>query len=149
MALAGLLPVRGLALLASVGLRPHRGYRSVPVPKLLGPLSGWPLLGPALVSSSQRAMVRLGFSRHTTPAEVARTLRQLGRFDFAAHAARVRALSVPTMLAWADDDPMVEAEISVELAAACPEGPRLAFKEGGHNIQKSQAAALAEAVLGF
>jgi pimeloyl-ACP methyl ester carboxylesterase len=146
-ALSGLVPARGVALLASVGLRPHQGYRSVPAPKVWGALTAWPLVGAPVCELTRRTLIRLGFSRYTTRAEAGRTMRMLAAFDFAEHAARVRALCVPTLVGWAEDDPEIEAGISTELAAACPDGPRLAFPTGGHNIQKGHALPIAEALL--
>jgi pimeloyl-ACP methyl ester carboxylesterase len=50
------------------------------------------------------------------------------------------------MVACARDDPFVEVAISKELYWRCPEGPRLEFPDGGHNIQKSRAVELAAAL---
>lgn len=49
-------------------------------------------------------------------------------------------------VAWARDDRHIPARCSEHLAATSPAGPRLAFERGGHNVQKTQAEALAQAL---
>jgi pimeloyl-ACP methyl ester carboxylesterase len=53
----------------------------------------------------------------------------------------------PTVLAYSHDDPLVQPWISQELAAAMPGARVLAFAEGGHQLQKTRAPELAEAIL--
>lgn len=143
--------VAGLALLASVGLTPHQGYRQLPAPALLAATARLPGMGVLLGSALRAAMVRGGFPRSVTAADAERCLQILGGFHFAAHRDNVAALRLPTLVAWAADDPLVEARVGDALALASPPGPRLRFDEGGHNVQKSHAeevgAALVEAVL--
>ena len=141
--------VGALALLAAVGLWPHRSFRAMGAPSLLAAATRTPglshLVGPAL----RLAMVRGGFPRSTTVADAVRSVQGVGDFRFEAHRARLLALRCPTLVAWTEDDPMVEGGISAELAGACPPGPRLRFPEGGHNLQKTQAGPLAEALVAF
>ena len=56
---------------------------------------------------------------------------------------------VPTLTAWAEDDPFIEKAVLEEHAALLPPGPRLSWREGGHNVQKSQAVELAAALVPF
>jgi hypothetical protein len=45
-----------------------------------------------------------------------------------------------------NDDPFVEPEVIVDLLAAVPDGPRVRFPDGGHNLQKTRVV-LAEALV--
>ena len=66
-----------------------------------------------------------------------------------AHSFNLGVLTIPTLVAWARDDRLIEAEIFDELSPKAPDGPRLPFDTGGHNIQKSQASELADAIVAF
>lgn len=145
-AAASLEPERfeGLVLLASPGVRPHATLRRVPFPvieRLMAKPRVWEGLRPLT-----RQLFKWGGFKGYSDAALDRTLLCVARTSIAAHAARVRSLALPTAVAWAQDDPLIEAEIMTELADACPSGPRLPFETGGHNIQKSQAAPIAQAI---
>ena len=101
---------------------------------LQNPLLGW-FLGPI----ARSGMVRSGFPRTTTIAQTKHAIASVVSLDFGAQRTRTQRISVPMLLAWAEDDAFVESEISQEMAEACPSGPRLAFPTGGHNIQKTRA----------
>jgi len=136
-----------LALVSSPGLRPHTMLRRLPVRPMR-----WLLerggVGPALTPALRRLFAASGF-RGYPDRELVRTLACVAETSIDAHAARVRGLSLPTLVAWCEDDPLIEVEICRELGAACPAGPRVVFAEGGHNPQKSHAEALARAILGW
>ena len=140
--------VAGLALLASPGLRPHRALRSTrgSMPWIARGLRA-PLLHAPLMRATQAAMQRIGFPRRTPTWEIQRTVDVVAHLDFVPLRNAAAALRVPTFMAWAEDDPLIEAAISEELAAALPSGPRLRFATGGHNIQKTHAAQLSAALL--
>ncbi len=139
--------VAGLALLASVGLSPHRLLRrfvgrqafswAVDVPGLKQPTR-------ALLGAAFRAA---GFPPSTTAAEVAHTVRCVAAVDFETQRRNTSRLSVPTLTAWAQDDAFIEEAVFTEHVAALPKGPRLVWKTGGHNVQKSWANELAEALV--
>ncbi len=151
MALAGLAPgrVSRLALVASVGLSVHRGYRQAGPMRKLAPLAKVPLLGSAVMTPFIRwAFGRFGFKGHSDEA-LAHTLAIVNALDFRDNRRFAAAVTVPTLVAWANDDPIIDQAVSEELAAALPAGPRLAFADGGHNIQKSKAVALGEALVAF
>lgn len=135
----------GLALIASPGLRPHAPFRRLPLERAHAVLTT-PILGRALAPILRVAFERGGFRGYPT-AELYRTMACVAETSFEEHAQNVRALAVPTLVAWCEDDPLIEADIGAELAAACPAGPRLRFPTGGHNPQKTQAEALAEALV--
>ncbi len=150
MALAARAPdgVTALALVAAVGLRPHRGYRKAQAMRWIAPVlrvpGGARLLRPLL----RRSFERFGFRGHGDEALV-QTVAIVRRLDFAANRAHAAAVRARTLVAWAEDDALIEAAISEELAASLPAGPRLPFASGGHNLQKSRAVELAQALVPF
>lgn len=139
-------PVTALALVSSIGLRPHRAFRRVRAPGAVATALGLPLVGGPLRALVRRAFVTMGFSPLVTGAEVAHTLRCIAGTRFEDQAAHVKRLRAPTLLAWADDDAFIEPEVFEALAAALPEGPRLRWPTGGHNPQKGHALELGAAV---
>ncbi len=144
---ASLAPERvvAVALLASIGPRPHPsvdgGKPARAVRLATGRLTGR-LVRPLL----PRAFELVGFPRRWGPDQLVHTLRCAAALDFAGWGATVAALPMPALVAWAGDDPLIPAEISAELAALAPAGPRLAFETGGHNIQKTHAVELGAAI---
>lgn len=140
--------VAGLGLIASPGVTPHASYARAHVPSAAAALR-IPGAAAALRGPLHAAFVRAGFPRSTPRHQVVSALLDAGALDFPAHAARVRRLTVPTLVAWADDDPLVEASVSVELAEEAPDGPRLRWATGGHNVQKTHAAELGAALVAF
>lgn len=138
--------VNGLVLLASVGARPHRAYRKSPS---FGRLSralripGVPLL---LKRSIHRAYTKLGFPSSTPYTAMVQSLHYVAGLDFGHVQDNLQRLTVPTFVSWTTDDHFIEEDIAVELADACPQGPRLLFSEGGHNLQKTQAIEIAHSL---
>ena len=51
-----------------------------------------------------------------------------------------------SLVAFADDDHLVEPQIPIELAAAIPGAKTLRFADGGHIIQKTKATEIAQAI---
>lgn len=146
---AGRELVRGLALAAPVGLRPHRAYRrSPPFPWLDAAVRNRVVRHPAL-ALLRAGFVAFGFPRSLSRRDIQRTVSVIANLSFAEHHRAVRALDVPVLGAYADDDPLVEPAIPRELLAACPPGPRLHFETGGHNIQKTRALELGDALRHF
>lgn len=135
---------RGLALLSTPGLRPPAMFRRAPFNSLSRLLSR-PRLGPAMAPLVRGIFAFIGF-RNYSDGELYRTLHCLARTSIPEHAARVRRLTPPTLVAWCEDDTMIESETIAELATHCPDGPRLCFARGGHNPQKSHAAEIGEAL---
>lgn len=139
----------GLALVGSVGLRVHRARRRARgldtwVRLLRGPRTG-PLMRPLLGALWGAA----GFPRSTPDAEKVVTLALLAAQDFDANAATALRVRAPTFVAWTRDDPLIEEAIPTEAGAALPDGPRLAFDDGGHNLQKTQADAIGRALVAW
>jgi pimeloyl-ACP methyl ester carboxylesterase len=141
--------VSGVALLASVGLHVHRLARRVPRHPDVARLLELPLAPRLVLPAMRRGFARAGFPSSTPDGELVQSTRIFSVLSFAeirAAAARVRC---PTFVSWAEDDPLVESAVALALSRALPQGPRLAFRDGGHNIQKSKAVELAGALRGW
>jgi pimeloyl-ACP methyl ester carboxylesterase len=137
---------RGLALVSSVGPRPHRFYRRVrwvvrATPFIKGPLA--PVIDRALAPAFERS----GFRGPFQQGACVHTFRCVRALDFALHAAAVRSLRCSTLVSWCDDDPLIEAAVAEELAAIATMGPRVRFKDGAHNPQKAHANELGAAIV--
>jgi pimeloyl-ACP methyl ester carboxylesterase len=141
--------VRRLVLIASLGLRLHRGLGAPPA------VFAWASRG--LRVPGLRALllpwVRAGYRRRRFPgvddktiADFALQLRALSAPDFELMRALVRRPLPPAMVAYAADDHLIETEIAEELAAALPGARVMAFPDGGHNIQKTRAVELGAAI---
>ncbi len=141
--------VSALALVASVGVSRHRGLgRSPRQFRVIAAALSIPILGPALVRMSREQYRRRGFSGADTMTTdgLRFQLRALAATDFGAIRAALRGPLPPTLVAYARDDHLVETRVSDELAAALPAARIVAFPDGGHNLQKTRAGELAQAV---
>lgn len=150
MAVAGLAPERvsGLALVASVGLTEHVGYRRAKPMRRLAPLIAVPVLSRVMRPVLRKAFERFGFRGHSDEALI-HTLRIVAELDFRRNRELAARVTAPTLVAWTGDDPIVEARVCEELGAVLPAGPRLGFPSGGHNPQKSRAVELGAALSGW
>jgi pimeloyl-ACP methyl ester carboxylesterase len=141
--------VRRLVLIASLALRRHRGLGAPPdVFKWLSRGLEAPGLGAVLLP-----LVRAGYRSRRFPgadtrtrAELALQLRAFSGADFDLMRASVRRPLPPALVAYARDDHLIETAIAEELAASIPGARVLAFDEGGHNIQKTRAVELGQAI---
>lgn len=139
--------VRALALLSSAGVRPHTLVRAFPVPPwalslALSAPGGRTLLGRPL----HAAMARAGFGR-VSRAQAVHTVHCVAGTSFGLVERCASDLRVPTLLAWARDDRVVEPAIGEELYWRCPPGPRIAYPDGGHDLPRSRAPELADALV--
>ncbi|ETK80806.1 hypothetical protein F441_13910 [Phytophthora nicotianae CJ01A1] len=139
--------IKGLVLLAGAGHRPHQALS----PRLNDFL--WKMLrsGLPMIESTSKWLVRqlyiksFKFPDSKLPDYFTAGIVRCATADFplfARHLEKNRAL--PSFLAWAKDDALIEEEIFLDVSAVCHPGPRLAFKKGGHNVQKTKAAFLAD-----
>ena len=103
------------------------------------------LLAPVI----RRLYTMQGFPRYLTDDERAFALLDAAAFNFSEHRANLAGMRAPTMVAWAQDDPAISAATFQALADCVPPGPRLQFPDGGHNVQKTHAAEIAEVIAGF
>ena len=136
---------QALCLLASLGPRPHFHAPSLAA---LGALMRVRALRPALIALLRPVLTRQGFAaKRLSDQAITRTMLDVAQIDFERHVDNLRAVRAPTLVAWAEDDALVPPDISRELAALAAPGPRCAFAQGGHNLQKTQAQALTELLL--
>ncbi|KAE9280132.1 hypothetical protein PF001_g24376 [Phytophthora fragariae] len=125
------LKVRGLALLAPAGCRPHKVLR----PKESAMVVNLMRTGNPVVTALIPLFIKmiytklLGFPSDALPG----------------HSLH-RSLKLPSLVAWSQNDEFMEEEIPRELARLCHPGPRLAFAGGGHNVQKTRAEQVAGAL---
>lgn len=135
--------VAGVALVASLALRPHRLLRLTPF-SLLSWLLGTPAAA-LLLPVIRWSFMRTGFPS-LSDAHLRGSVSLLADIDFARARGWIEALNAPTLVAWAADDALIEVPISEELAEAAPAGPRLSFERGGHHLPLRCAAPLADAL---
>jgi pimeloyl-ACP methyl ester carboxylesterase len=150
LAAASMAPERvsALVLVASVGLSRHRGMIwPPPMAAAVGELLRIPLL-----RDGAARVIRAGYRRSfpkagpLTRREIRVHLQIVGGYDFAWARRAAPRVACPTIVAWADDDPQVEPRVGEELTAAIAGAHALRFATGGHNIQKSRAREIAEAI---
>lgn len=139
--------LRALGLLASVAHRPHQMIRGVPRGALAATFR-LPGVSRLFAGPLERAYEGFGF-RHTTPVGRHHALQCVGALRFPEHAANLAAVRVPTLVAWTEDDPLVEKAVSEELYWRVATGPRVRFPDGGHNLQKSRAVELADTLVAW
>lgn len=136
--------VESLTLLAPTGPRPH--YSTVMFDVLA---AGYrlPLVTPVVDQVVSRLFDVAGFSRRLSDADRRHTVLDAAAVDFGEHRALLSAVDVPTLVCWAHDDPVIPSDIVAEVVARVPGASGLSFATGGHNVQKTQAAPIAEAML--
>ena len=135
--------VAGLGLVSSIGMTIHQGFRSFR-PGLTRTLVTTPVLSTLARPLIVRGFRAAGFPPGVSWAAMQHTLRCAAAIDFAENRSIFRAVQAPTLVAWTEDDALIEAAVSTELAAEMPDGPRLSWASGGHASVKSRAAELAE-----
>lgn len=140
--------VAGLALLASPGRKLHRGAKGIirlrpALDALLRVPGSRALIDPGLKAAFDRA----GFQK-SIPAEARlHAVLAIDRATFARHRDRIEDVRAPSLVAWAEDDRLVEADVVADLAEALPTGPRLVFPEGGHAVQKAWSVEIGQALI--
>lgn len=139
--------VHRLALLAPIGLRKHKGFRNFPIPKIAVTLLSTPGIRQPVYTLFRQAFRRAGFRKPISNEQIFRTIEAIASWSFEDYKARVQTLQIPVFGALSEDDHLVEAQIIRELLQQCPHGPRLAFEDGGHNLQKSYAVEVAAELL--
>ena len=137
-----------LLLLASFGLRPHKAYRQLP-PKFVFTMSQLPVLCWLIMPIMRKGFTARGFAKGITDESIVHTLRCLYAIDFTAIRSYISNLRCPTMNIWAQNDPLIEAAVQVELSSQLPDGPRISFERGGHNPQRSHAEDISEKIIAW
>ena len=149
MTTAALAPerVRTLGLIASVGLRRHRGMVVPPwVMQVNVGLLRVPGLARPLVKTTRRAYARMGFRKGTealTRDEIEIHARIIGAIKFTELRQLPGQITCKTVVTAAVDDRLIEPEIPREMAQEFADARSMIFPSGGHNIQKSRARAIA------
>ncbi|MBW2464485.1 MAG: alpha/beta hydrolase, partial [Deltaproteobacteria bacterium] len=150
-ATAAMVPhrVTALIVLASVGVRRHRGMALSPAQAgVLRWAAGLPGVGRALLPKGRKLYRRMGFPNADTltARELRIDLANVMTIDFVAARRRAAAVRARALVAWADDDPLVEPEIGQRLSAVIPDAQTATYPSGGHNIQKTRARELTESI---
>ncbi|KAH9081294.1 hypothetical protein LEN26_021415 [Aphanomyces euteiches] len=141
---------RGLALLTSVGLRPHNALRRSPL-QFLGQYLQQPSAMRSLIVLLNKWLYLYSFKfpKKTPTDDFTFALQRIGSTNFQdiqSVVAQVAAKNLPTFLALAEDDAFIEPAIIHELGQALPPGVRIEYPTGGHNIQKTRVKELAPAL---
>ena len=147
--------VARLCLVCSVGLRRHRAMRLGPrAARALIALTRVPLAGSALISAARAQLLAMGFRGHPLHADQLRLIYEhVAAIDFEGLRRSVALLpaDLDARLVWTSDDPLIEEEVSAELAAAIrgrlPSARLTLLEGGGHSPQKWRPAEVA-ALLG-
>jgi pimeloyl-ACP methyl ester carboxylesterase len=142
--------VSALILLASVGLRPHRGLGMSPRRfRLLRHGFKVPLLRRAFVRAARDRYRRRRFpgADEMDARTFAIHFEAIGAADFALLRGFASGPLPPALVAFARDDRMVDEDIQEELAATLRGARVVAFDSGGHNIQKTRAVELGDAIV--
>lgn len=135
--------VDSVVLLAPTGPRSHYSrtvFRAL--------AAGYRLPGLRLAARSvvQRFFAAAGFPSSLSHAEREAAVLDASALDFAQHTANLAALTQPTLVCWARDDPVIPSGIVADLVALVPDARSLHLTTGGHNVQKTQAPRIADAV---
>jgi len=135
--------VKGLALIAAPGFRPHRPLREHPVPRLMSGMLRIPGLRWAVLPWIRWGFERAGFPKGIALESIRQSIHIVVELDFDRQISNAELMQCPCLVAWSDDDTFIDSDISQELARGCPPGPRLNFIDGTHYIQKTQSMEIA------
>lgn len=136
--------VRGVVLLAPTGPRPHY---SVPAFQAVAAAYRVPPARPLLDVAARRFFAAAGFPRSLSDTERRLAILDAAAIDFAAHRAVLSVVAAPALVCWAEDDPVIGSDRVLDLVSCLPDAVTVTFPTGGHNVQKTQAAPVADAVL--
>jgi pimeloyl-ACP methyl ester carboxylesterase len=138
--------VSSVVLLAPTGPRPHYSQTTFRALAVAYRLPGFRLGARTLV---QRFFAAAGFPSSLSDAEREAAVLDASALDFDQHAANLAALTQPTLVCWARDDPVIPSGIVADLVALVPDAHSMHLTTGGHNVQKTQAGRIADAVAAF
>lgn len=142
--------VSHLVLIAPMGLRPHKGAsRSTASFKRIAFMLRVPGLRHFVVWQVRKNYRQRRFPRadEMTAGEFAIQFESFSATDYPLlNRAASKPLPSKALVAFADDDHLLEPQIAMELAAAIPGARSLRFEEGGHIIQKTRSAEIARAI---
>ncbi|TMW66804.1 hypothetical protein Poli38472_014116 [Pythium oligandrum] len=144
--------VKGMALLASAGHRPHKTL----FPQTFKIMTWFieskiPFISKAAMSFAHWNYVNIiGFPRSLPRNYYISALLRKNSTNYDAVIKQLEGLShIPSFVAWSKRDGHIEEEIALNLSRLSGAGPRVSFVGGGHNIQKTRAPALAHELLSW
>ena len=138
--------VTGLILVGAPGLRPHRGIRDTPAIRRFSRWLRVPVLRTLLIPVLRAGFERAGFPKGIPADALRQSMHIIYALSFPRQRANVERVDVPTLVAWTEDDPFIEADISAEFAAAFSGAEHAYFEDGGHYLQKTRSTEIAQAV---
>jgi len=143
------VPIAGVALLATVCLRPHKMIGDTYFywfNKWLGLNTSNVMLGPVIQCILENGYKILGGFPDSTPIEeILVTSERVSRLDWAGFRRQIKTLKIPVFNAFATNDKLIQKERFQELSAILPsDGPHFVYTDGGHNIQKTKCTELAD-----
>lgn len=136
--------VHAAVMISSTGLTAH--FARMPTQVLASPLR-LSAVRAVLAPVIRRLYSAQGFPSYLTDDERAFALLDAAAFNFTDHRANLAGMQAPTMVAWAHDDPVIPADTFRALGRAVPDGPRLEFPDGAHNVQKTHAREIAQSII--
>lgn len=143
--------IRGVALINPIGLRPHKALRPYWFMLALCKAIDAPFIKHAMPPFLWLIYVYLfGFPKRVTAQEVVWCQRRVGARDFEALRRDVEAVvraHIPSLIAYAEDDALVETAIPLELVEVLQPQQILRFRHGGHYLQKEHSATLAAEIV--
>lgn len=142
--------VNALVLIAAMGLRSHRGLGQSPVVfGLMARALEVPFLRNVALPIVRGAYRKRRFPRAEvmTASEYSIQFKAFSAANFRLVNDAVRSLRPPpTLVAFTEDDHLVEPAICEELCAAIPGARSMRFKDGGHNLQKTRAVEIGSGI---
>ncbi|EQC40540.1 hypothetical protein SDRG_02430 [Saprolegnia diclina VS20] len=146
--------LRGLALLNPTGFSPHQSCRPYVFAKLWASALRYLGDGPNFLQGWTHSFYLkwLGFPKSTPPLVCVAAMLHVASPDFerikaSAHA--IKGRGVPTFMALAADDRIIEVSLGKEVASVLEPSVLKEYAKGGHNIQKTQAADLGPALVAW
>ena len=131
--------VVGLVLFATVGPIVHRGWKTSPRPNYVSKLLRIPGMTRAMRNLISRTFHKVGVPESTPYQEIIHSTHYAGHLDFKQIERDLVQMKQPTFLVWSEDDRVVDSAVYNEMAAKCPDGPRIIFSTGGHNPHKTRS----------
>ena len=138
--------VSRVVFLAPLGLRRNHGFDPMRTSKVVSPLLKLTIVRRLLVPQIRKGFKRAGFRKPLDDEHICRTMQAVASWSFSIYPQLTQQLQAPVFGAYCQDDHLIEEAIMEEFLKVCPDGPRLVFTEGGHNLQKTQAIEIAEAL---
>ena len=97
----------------------------------------------------RQAFLRMGFPAGVSTQSMVTTLSTINDFSFSSYGKILTDLQQPSMVVWAEDDPLIESFVQQHFADLLPTGPRLCFQSGGHVPHRQHHAVVAETIISW